>query len=137
MIRLLLNSSKRENFAFYDPESKITLRLDRPTAKVEKITQSIARGIAAGTIIDIDEVSGIKINANEKATQDLLLKRIGIVRNPSKAIEEAKAAEEVLKQAKEVAEKVAVEEKSEEAEKESKPKAKSKAKSKTKTEDKE
>ena len=137
MIRLLLNSAKRENYAFYDPESKITLRLDRPTAKVERLTPAIERGIAAGTIIDIDEVSNIKVSANEKATQDLLLKRIGIVRNPSKAVEEAKAAEEALKQAKEVAEKVAVEAKSEEAEKESKPKAKSKAKSKSKSEDKE
>lgn len=125
MIRLILNTLKRENYAFYDPDSKITLRLDRMSAKVEKLTPAIERAIMAGNIIDVDKVSNIKISDAEENLQETLLRKLGIVRNLNKAEQEKIAQKEAVEEAKAA---MKVEEKEEVVEEEA-PKKKAKKKS--------
>lgn len=77
-MRILLNKLKRDNYAFFDADSKACLDLSSPGANVEKITPALRRGIIAGTIIDVDGESGIQLKPNQLKLQELMLKSMGI-----------------------------------------------------------
>lgn len=81
-MRILLNTLIRDNYAFFDSDSKACLDLSSPGAIVEGVTPAIRRGILAGTIIDVDQESGIVLAPKQAHIQDLYLKHMGIERKP-------------------------------------------------------
>ena len=118
-MRILLNKTLRDNFAFFDPDSLACLDMASPGADVPKVTPSIRRAILAGTVIDVDSESGIEITEKQKQFQAAYLRHLGIV--PKKKVEATdKSAIEQLNDAQAQDEKVQA----------SKGKANNKAKSK-------
>lgn len=65
-MRILLNTLIRENYSFFDADSRACLDLSCPGAIVDGVTPAIKRGILAGTIIDVDNESGIEIGEKQK-----------------------------------------------------------------------
>ncbi|MGH0051825.1 MAG: hypothetical protein ACQ5SW_00350 [Sphaerochaetaceae bacterium] len=45
---------KPENYAFFDPESKLHLTLSKPVGSVPLVTKGIERGLKTGKIMDMD-----------------------------------------------------------------------------------
>ena len=118
-MRILLNKTLRDNFAFFDPDSLACLDMQSPGADVLKVTPSIRRAILAGTVIDVDQESGLKLTEKQLQFQDAYLRHLGITRKP-KVEESDKSAIEALNDAQAQDEKVQA----------SKGKANNKAKSK-------
>ena len=55
-IKLMLNLRLRENYVFCDPNAPLHLSLSEPMGFAQRLTDSIMRGLKAGTIIDVDNV---------------------------------------------------------------------------------
>lgn len=77
-MRILLNTLKRDNYAFFDADSLACLDLQSPGCDVPKVTPAIRRGILAGTLIDVDGESGIKITEQQTRLQANYLRALGI-----------------------------------------------------------
>lgn len=97
-MRILLNTLIRENYSFFDMDSRASLDLSCPGAIVNGITPAIRRGIIAGTIIDVDNESGIEIGEKQKKFNEAYLRHKGIAVkevNQKAASKEEDAVEEV------------------------------------------
>lgn len=81
MIRLMLNLFRKENYAFFDAESKVHMNIANPINSVKEITPAIKRAILAGTVIDIDKVTGINVRDNDEKVHDVLLAKFNITRD--------------------------------------------------------
>lgn len=79
-IRLLLNTADRDTNILFDKETMVRFTSQKPYAEVSKVSKGMERSIAAGRLIDIDEVTGISVSHNIKAIHDYLLKLAGITR---------------------------------------------------------
>jgi hypothetical protein len=71
-MRILLNKTLRDNYAFFDPESLACLDMQSPGADVPKVTPSIRRAILAGTVIDVDQESGLKLTEKQYNSKKLI-----------------------------------------------------------------
>lgn len=57
MIELMLNLGKRDNYAFFDPESRLHLTAASPVGTVPQVTAAIQRGIDTNVLIRMDNVA--------------------------------------------------------------------------------
>lgn len=96
-IRLLLNTADRNTNILFDQETGVRFTSQKPYAEVSKVSKGMERSIAAGKLIDIDEVTGISVNSDVKAIHDYLLKLSGIARlNSIETIDEEVRDEEII-----------------------------------------
>ncbi len=94
-MRILLNKALRDNFAFFDPDSLACLDMASPGADVPKVTPSIRRAILAGTVIDVDGESGLKLTDKQKQFQAAYLQHLGIVPKQKVEVSDKSAIEEL------------------------------------------
>ena len=52
-MELMLNPRKRDNYAFFDPESRLHLTASSPAGSVQQATDAIKRGISTGVLVVI------------------------------------------------------------------------------------
>lgn len=83
MIKLMLDTHKFNNYAFFCPVSKLHLTVSSPVGFTNEVTTAILRALKAKTIIDVDGVIDLKT---------------GTV----KAVEKQKVAEQKVQQTEEV-----------------------------------
>lgn len=91
-MRILLNTLIRENYSFFDADSRACLDLSCPGAIVDRVTPAIKRGILAGTIIDVDNESGIEIGEKQKMFNAAYLRAKRIA--PKEEVKEIKEEEQ-------------------------------------------
>lgn len=89
MIRVFLNVVKGDNYAFFDPESRTHLTLTSPMATIDRLTACIYRDILSGSIIDIDETSGIEVSERVATMRKTVLNKFQIKVIPKKLTEES------------------------------------------------
>lgn len=53
-----LNSSKSNNYAFWDPQSRLHLTIDNPVGYADRVTVAIRRGLASKSIYAVVEKDG-------------------------------------------------------------------------------
>ena len=53
-----LNSSKSNNYAFWDPQSRLHLTIDNPVGYADRVTVAIKRGLVSKSIFAIIEKDG-------------------------------------------------------------------------------
>jgi hypothetical protein len=94
-MRILLNKALRDNFAFFDPDSLACLDMASPGADVPKVTPSIRRAILAGTVIDVDNESGLKLTDKQRQFQAAYLQHLGIVPKQKVEVSDKSAIEEL------------------------------------------
>lgn len=82
MIKLMLDTHKFNNYAFFCPVSKLHLTVSSPVGFTNEVTTAILRALKAKTIIDVDGVIDLKTGA-------------------VKAIKEQKVAEQEVQQTEE------------------------------------
>ena len=97
-MRILLNTTRKDNYMFIDKESNAFLNLEKPVCVINKLSQAVLRGIKYDTLIDIDEVTGIEVTPAHKAVHDKLIKKCGLIRVNKNVAEAAK--EDALKEGK-------------------------------------
>ena len=56
MIKLMLNTHKFNNYAFFCPVSKLHLTVSSPVGFTNEVTTAILRALKAKTIIDVDNI---------------------------------------------------------------------------------
>lgn len=83
MIKLMLDTHKFNNYAFFCPVSKLHLTVSSPVGFTNEVTTAILRALKAKTIIDVDGVIDLKTGA-------------------VKAVEKQKVAEQKVQQTEEV-----------------------------------
>lgn len=57
-----LNSSKSNNYAFWDPQSRLHLTIDNPVGYADRVTVAIKRGLVSKSIFAIIEKDGETIH---------------------------------------------------------------------------
>lgn len=68
-MKVVLNLSKKDNYAFFDEDSKVNLSISAPVAEVLDITPAIKRGLHFGTLYLIqDKAEADKITETLKDT---------------------------------------------------------------------
>lgn len=60
MIKLMLNTRKPYNYAFFCPESRLHLTVGSPVGFSDRVTSAIIRGLRSNAIIDVDNAIDIK-----------------------------------------------------------------------------
>lgn len=72
-IKLMLNTRKPGNYAFFCPKSKLHLTLSNPIGFVDGVTPSILVGVKTKTLIDVDGVidlgTGLTNNVNNNTKE--------------------------------------------------------------------
>lgn len=116
MIRLFLNLAHRDAYSLFDEKTGVRFNISDPYKTVPYISEPLRRSIVAGKIIDIDNISGIKLDPKTIDIQNRVLASVGIARN-SKNKEEI----ETVESDREI---VDVNKETEESDKEAKPKNK-------------
>ena len=53
-MELMLNPHKRDNYAFFDPESRLHLTASSPAGSVQQATSAIKRGINTGVLVAVE-----------------------------------------------------------------------------------
>lgn len=101
MIRLFLNTQKRDCYAYYDEISRLHVTLTNPGATVYSINDNLARAIKCGTILDLDGVTGIEVSQETLRDKSLVMRRYGIQAIPKEVkktveIVDVKETEEVI-----------------------------------------
>lgn len=86
MIRLFYDVTNRDSDVLYDEESKVRFSKYKPYCEVSYISNTIKRAIEFGRIIDIDNVSGVKLNDKTILMHDRILKCANIKRNISTTV---------------------------------------------------
>lgn len=78
-IKLLLNVLKRNNYVFFDPESRLHLSLGSPMGFANIVSNSVKRAILAGNIIDIEKTTGIEVSERVEAINKAVLNHMGYI----------------------------------------------------------
>ena len=60
MIKLMLNTHKFNNYAFFCPVSRLHLTVSSPVGFANEVTPAISRALKAKTILDVDNVINIE-----------------------------------------------------------------------------
>lgn len=68
MIKVALNITKPNNYAFFCPISRLHLTRSNPVGFVNEVTQYIIRGLKSNVLIDVDNVIDLE-TGNEKAAE--------------------------------------------------------------------
>jgi len=55
-IVIKLNTSMRDNYAFYCHDASLSLSISKPVGVAHRLTDSIIRGVSYGTLIDVNNV---------------------------------------------------------------------------------
>lgn len=66
MIKLMLNTQKHNNYAFFCPVSRLHLTVSNPVGYTNEVTSAISKALKNKTLIDVDGV--IEAGAVEKQT---------------------------------------------------------------------
>lgn len=69
MIKLMLNSRKFNNYAFFCPVSRLHLTVSNPVGYVNEVTTAILRALRNKTILDVDGVVDIETGTVKAAKQ--------------------------------------------------------------------
>jgi hypothetical protein len=60
MIKLMLNTRKPYNYAFFCPESRLHLTVGNPVGFADRVTSAILRGLRSNAIIDVENAIDVK-----------------------------------------------------------------------------
>lgn len=78
-VRIALNKLMHDNYAFFCPVTLLHLSLSRPLGMITVLSDSIERGLKAGTLIDVDNKIDLEHhcfidgnNQNQQAKADAL-----------------------------------------------------------------
>ena len=80
-MRILLNTVKKDNFTFFDPDNKVHLNRTNPLGVASELTPSLKRALIGNTVIDIDDYFKVPVTEYNRKTNDILLSIFGIVRH--------------------------------------------------------
>lgn len=54
-MRIALNLHKRDNYAFFCPQTRVHLTVDNPVANIDRVSPAIERGLKSKSLIDLDK----------------------------------------------------------------------------------
>ncbi len=86
MIKLMLNTHKFNNYAFFCPVSRLHLTVSNPVGFANEVTAAILRALKAKTILDVDGVIDIETGA----VKETEAANVPLVQKPSSTPEPAK-----------------------------------------------
>lgn len=97
-IRLLLNTADRDTNIIFDQETGVRFTPQNPYVEISKISKGIEKSISVGKIIDIDNVTGIKVDKRSKLIHDRLLRLVGIAKRINNDIDKEAKLEDKAKE---------------------------------------
>ena len=96
MIKLMLNTHKFNNYAFFCPVSRLHLTVSSPVGFANEVTPAISKALKAETILDVDGVINIETGTVEEIKQaNVKNTEKPAVQAPVQEVQEQKKAEPV------------------------------------------
>lgn len=92
MIKLMLNTHKFNNYAFFCPVSRLHLTVSSPVGFASEVTPAISKALKAKTVLDVDGVVDIETGTVKEAKQ-ATAKSAKPVQAPEQNVQEKKDAE--------------------------------------------